>query len=440
MDKQERARHLLQQYLNNTINSIELQELTQLLLEDKNSGDLQAALGAIIDRSPAMPGYREEEWEHLYRKIRDARPGREATEFGREFGGATGSRREVGRRYRLAAAAAIIFVLLGGGGAMLFLKAGGSKPVAAAAAGKQIPGDDIGPGRNKAVLTLADGSTIDLDEAKDGTIAKQGNSKLVKLSGGQLAYQQNRAEGNQDSRGGHAQGGPEMSGPEADGSETGRSAGRTENAKTAFNTISTPKGGQFQLVLPDGSKVWLNAASSLKYPTVFSGKKRTVELRGEAYFEIAPNATMPFTVNAGAQIEVLGTHFNVMAYNDEQAVKTTLLEGRVKVHSGDQSVLLAPGEQARSKDNGALTTATVDTDEAIAWKNGLFRFNEATIEEVMRQVSRWYDVEVVYVNAMPKDLFRGEIYRNVNVSKVLKVLELSGVRFTVEGKKILVQS
>jgi len=426
MDKQERARHLLQQYLNNTINSIELQELTQLLLEDKDSGDLQAALGAIIDRSPALPDYREEEWEHLYRKIRDARPGREATEFGREAGETVEFGRVVGRRYRLAAAAAIIVVLLGGGGAMLFLKAGGSKPVAAAAASKPIPGEDIGPGRNKAVLTLADGSTIDLDEAKDGTIAKQGNSKLVKLSGGQLAYQQSRAGGNQDSRGGGTPGSPE--------------AGRPENPKTAFNTISTPKGGQFQLVLPDGSKVWLNAASSLKYPTVFSGKKRTVELRGEAYFEIAPNAAMPFTVNAGTQIEVLGTHFNVMAYNDEQAVKTTLLEGRVKVHSGEQSVLLAPGEQARSNDNGALSTATVDTDEAIAWKNGLFRFNEATIEEVMRQVSRWYDVEVVYVNAVPKDLFRGEIYRNVNVSKVLKVLEVSGVHFTVEGKKILVQS
>ena len=411
MDKQERARHLLQQYLNNSISSTELQELTQLLLEERHSGDLQAALGAIIERSPALPDYREEEWEHLYRKIRDARPGWMPMQV------VESNEIRPRRRYRLAAAAAIIFVLLSGGGVLL-LKTGGSKPVAAAVGGKPAAGEDIGPGRNKAVLTLADGSTIDLDEAKDGTIANQGNSKLVKLNGGQLAYQQSRGSG--------AQGGPE--------------SGKPENRKPSFNTISTPKGGQFQLVLPDGSKVWLNAASSLKYPTAFSGKKRTVELQGEAYFEIAPNATMPFTVDAGAQIEVLGTHFNVMAYNDEQAVKTTLLEGRVKVHSGDQSVLLAPGEQARSKDNGALTTTTVDTDEAIAWKNGLFRFNEATIEEVMRQVSRWYDVEVVYVNAVPKDLFRGEIYRNVNVSKVLKVLEISGVHFTVEGKKILVQS
>ncbi|HMI61587.1 MAG TPA: FecR domain-containing protein [Puia sp.] len=283
-------------------------------------------------------------------------------------------------------------------------------PLTAADRIKPAP-DDIGPGGNKATLTLADGSTIDLDQAKNGTIQQQGKSQLVKVNGDMLAYKENRQ------------------------------ANKEDDPKTSFNKISTPRGGKFQLVLSDGSKVWLNAASSLTYPTTFSGKERSVQLQGEAYFEIAPNAAKPFKVyHEGLQIEVLGTSFNVMAYKDEQTVKTTLLEGRVRVHNGDQSVQLSPGQQAQSNDQEPFSIATADLEEVVAWKNGLFRFNESTIEEVMRQISRWYDVDVVYGSTIPKDLFRGEIYRNVNVSAVLKVLEVSGVHFRVEGKKIFVLS
>jgi len=423
MDKKERAAYLLKQYLNNNITLKELQELTGLLQEEGNAEDLQAAFGSLIDQSTALPDYQETEWESLYRKIRKAGPGR---------------KREI-RRYWLAAAAIIIIFL--SGGTILFLKNNRTKETPPTASRTHNSQHDISPGSNKAILTLADGSKIDLDEAKDGQIGQQGNARLVKLGGGQLAYRESREADRKNSQDGKKSGVPEIS----------------------FNKISTPRGGQYQLILPDGTRVWLNAASSLTYPTAFSGKERSVELEGEAYFEVAKNAAMPFRVfittqplhagerakepnsglspeHEGTQIEVLGTHFNVMAYTDEHIIKTTLLEGRVKVHSGDRAAMLAPGEQAKVSDKGMLTKAPADTDEAIAWKNGLFRFNEATIEEVMRQISRWYDVEVIYVNGAPKDLFRGEIYRNVNISKVLKVLEASGVHFTVEGKKILVQS
>jgi ferric-dicitrate binding protein FerR (iron transport regulator) len=272
------------------------------------------------------------------------------------------------------------------------------------------PGGDVLPGSNRATLTLADNTTINLDDAKNGVLGQQGNTQLVKNKDGQLTYH------------------------------------TISTSPLAYNLLTTPRGGQYQLLLPDGSKVWLNAASSLKYPTCFSGKERVVELQGEAYFEIAHNASMPFKVavllqkgQAPAEIEVLGTHFNVKAYADEPAVRTTLLEGAVRVHRGDATQALQPGQEANWSGNSGIRVATADVEEAVAWKNGLFKFNGATIGDVMRQLSRWYDVEVVYTNGVPADLFQGEMYRNANVSRVLKVLGASGVHFTVEGKKILVQ-
>jgi ferric-dicitrate binding protein FerR (iron transport regulator) len=274
------------------------------------------------------------------------------------------------------------------------------------------PAADIMPGGNKAILTLGDNTTINLDDAKNGVVGQQGNTQVVKSKEGRLDYY---------------------------------TVGAKASAIT-YNLLTTPRGGQYQLALPDGSKVWLNAASSLRYPTAFAGKERVVELHGEAYFEIAPNPSMPFKVavsqqagEAPAEIEVLGTHFNVKAYADEPAVHTTLLEGSVRVRKGRNIVPLQPGQQASWNSARDVRVVPADVEEAVAWKNGLFKFNEATIEDVMRQLSRWYDVEVVYTNGIPGDLFRGEIYRNVNVSKVLKVLEASGVQFKVEGKKILVQ-
>jgi len=415
MNTNERISYLLKLYLADNITRMELQELKDLLLQEKSVTAFHDALDALIEQSPAIPDYEEAAWEPLYQKILEGKTSGMERSSGRG--------RIVHLFKKRGWAAAAILILLAAGSWLLARQPSGKEIVRAIRTQQRSAGDDVAPGGNKAILTLADGSTIDLNAADNGLVGQQGNSKLIKLGGGQLAY------------------------------KTAASGKLQAASPTAYNTIATPKGGQYQLILPDGSKVWLNAASSLRYPTAFSGKERVVELKGEAYFEVAPltpkdeHGKMPFRVHIapatgsgpGMDVQVLGTHFNVMAYADEKSINTTLLEGAVKLNEGDHSALIRPGEQGKLNSGNGFKVAPVDTEEAIAWKNGLFRFNEASIEEVMRQISRWYDVEVVYVNEAPKDLFRGEIYRNVSVSKVLKVLEASGVHFTVEGKKILVQ-
>ena len=213
-----------------------------------------------------------------------------------------------------------------------------------------------------------------------------------------------------------------------------------DDSKVSYNTITIPNGGQYQLILADGTKVWLNAASSLKFPTAFPGKQRTVELTGEAYFEVAKNKNQPFNVKTPTQtVQVLGTHFNINAYSNEPFVKTTLLEGSVNVSSAGGSLLLKPGQQALLNNSGLATLKDdVDTDEAIAWRNGLFQFNDVDIKTIMRQVARWYDVDVEFKGQVPAYTFHGKISRNLNASTVLKIFELSGINFTIEGRKIIV--
>lgn len=266
---------------------------------------------------------------------------------------------------------------------------------------------DIAPGSNKATLTLANGSVITLDGAKNGQLAKQRNSIVNKAKDGEVVYQSNTRQATADI--------------------------------VEFNTITTPRGGQYAVVLPDGSKVWLNAASSLKFPVAFTGAERNVELTGEAYFEVAKNKQKPFKLSVnGATVEVLGTHFNVMAYNDEARLRTTLLEGSVKISKNDKSGLLKPGQQADidKQDNIKITDA--DTEQAMAWKNGYFKFSRDNIQTIMRQLSRWYDIDVVYEGSIPTDEFVGKIRRSVNVSEVLRVLELNNVHFKIANKKIIV--
>lgn len=268
---------------------------------------------------------------------------------------------------------------------------------------------DIQPGGNKAILTLADGTTIVLDSAKDGPLSQQGNTKVIKLNNGQLAY--------------HSSG--------------------AANTKAVYNTISTPKGGTYQVILPDETKVWLNAASSLRFPTAFSGKERNVEITGEAYFEVTKNKEMPFIVTLNdMSVEVLGTHFNVMAYNDEKAIKTTLLEGAVKVTKNNNSILLKPSQQASlNKTNNDLhVTDDIDINQETAWVHGMFQFNDVDLPTILRQLSRWYDVDVSFSNTVPSDHFTGKVSRNASLSNVLKILELSDVHFKIEGRKIVVTS
>ena len=312
-------------------------------------------------------------------------------------------RRRVISFRRIAVAASILGILVLSG-FLLFNRSGETSFVKGKVNNKRFK-NDVSPGGNKAVLTLADGSTIVLDEAQNGELAQQGNSKIIKLDG-KLSYD------------------PVNKNPK----------------EVVYNTISTPNGGQYQLELADGSLVWLNATSSIRFPTTFIGKERRIEITGEAYFEIAKNREMPFIVAVnGAEVQVLGTHFNINAYNDEDNVRTTLLEGSVKFVSGDNSNILKPGQQFQLAKNGAFNVANdVNVDEVVAWKNGLFAFENATIEKVMRQFSRWYDVEIEY-RGKTDDLFIAEMRRNIKLSDALKALELTGkVKFDIEGKKIIV--
>lgn len=272
--------------------------------------------------------------------------------------------------------------------------------------------NDIPPGTDQAILTLANGKKIVLDGAVNGKIAEQAGISITKTADGQLVYELREST-----------------------NEKGSSAAND------FNTIATPRGGQYQLNLPDGTRVWLNAASSLKYPIRFGEKNREVELQGEGYFEVSKDPSRPFKVKSGTQeLEVLGTHFNVNSYSDDPARKTTLMEGSVRISSKlwIQPKVLLPGQQAIASNNG-VKIVQVNPEEILDWKNGNFVFQDEPLESIMRKVARWYDVEVSYQGA-PADLtFTGVVSRAKNISAVLNALDKTGkIHFKVEGKKVTV--
>jgi ferric-dicitrate binding protein FerR (iron transport regulator) len=261
----------------------------------------------------------------------------------------------------------------------------------------------IQPGSNKAMLTLSDGSTVVLDNTTGTAITDKNGRQIINLNNGQLSYA------------------PSDSSPSA----------------ISYNTLTTPKGGEFQVILPDGSRVWLNSASSLRYPVVFKGTDRQVMLTGEAYFEVANNSTMPFrvTLDNGPEINVLGTSFNINAYQDEEVVKTTLVAGSVKVGNA----LLKAGQQSITG-AGKQTVKYVNIAEETAWKNGYFEFNELPVEAVMKQLARWYDFEVVF-NGHVNGGIVGTIARKESLAKVFELLQQTqSVRFKVNGKKVIVSS
>lgn len=264
--------------------------------------------------------------------------------------------------------------------------------------------NDIGPGQSGAILTLASGETIVLDSAANGSLAEQGNVSVIKKNG-ELVY---KNEGN--------------------------------TSELVYNTMTTPKGRQYNLVLADGSRVWLNAASSITFPTAFIGKERKVSITGEAYFEVTQNRAMPFIVESGMNtVKVLGTHFNVNAYDNESDVSVTLLEGSVNVSRGISHKIIRPGQQARiNKEEKINLVNNVDVDHVVAWKNGRISFQGADIGTVMRQMSRWYDVDIEYSEKM-NDLFYADMSRATMLSDVLKALELTtNVHFKVVGRKVTV--
>lgn len=319
---------------------------------------------------------------------------------------------------RITAAAAIL-LLMGSVAYYTWLKPV-KKEVVASSIG---PAANILPGGNKATLTLGDGSVIVLDSAANGALTQQGETQVTKTKSGELVYTQ-----------------------------TVQNAGSpltTHHSPLAFNTLATPRGGQYQLVLPDGSKVWLNAVSSIRYPASFTGTERRVEITGEAYFEVTHNKKMPFVVTAnGTDVTVLGTHFNVNAYSYENAQRVTLLEGSVRVSQSaignrqsakhnEWAAVLKPGQQAALTADSRFTIHDADVEQAVAWKNGKFSFGEtADIHSVMNQVADWYNVNVVFKGNTNKHI-SGAISRNVNLGLLLQMLKTTGVAdFNVEGKTV----
>jgi transmembrane sensor len=260
------------------------------------------------------------------------------------------------------------------------------------------------PGRVLPSLTLADGRVLTLDSASEGALIQQGKTRVEKMKNGQIAYS------------------------------------ATDSSEVVYNTLTVPRGSDIvQLQLADGSKVVLNAGSAITYPTAFTGKSRSVSLTGEAYFDIAPNPGKPFTVVKGdTKISVLGTEFDMNAYDDEASVDVTLVRGLVKVGQGTNSSRLNPGQQAQISSTIRIKE-DVDIDEVTAWKNGRFQFEGTGIEEVMRQIARWYGLDIVYQGAIRNQHFTGGISRDVNVSQVCKMLETTGAaKFRIEGPKIIV--
>lgn len=307
---------------------------------------------------------------------------------------------------KIIAAASIVFVISAGLWFYQTFQQKGKKE------GIDLAANDIKPGKNIATMTLSNGQVVNLSDAKRGVV----------IDAAKLSYN--------------------------DGSSLEHlSEGNTINDHEKI-MITTPRGGQYQVELPDGTRVWLNAASSIHFPASFSGlSRRLVELTGEAYFEVTKTKTkhIPFVVTSnGQEVEVLGTHFNINAYTDEGSIKTTLLEGLVRVSNAAKTkeaktaeIVIHPGEQAQFA-RGQIRTNQVDVGEIMSWKEGYFQFNNADIKAIMRQISRWYDVDVRYEGTTPELAFSGEIQRNLSISRVLKILNKSGVHFRIEGKEVIV--
>jgi transmembrane sensor len=385
----------MEKYLAGTITGPEWEQLVRMSESAPNQVILQKMVDDILAAGP--PGEDEERKlrDLIYRQMERRMQVREPA--------------PVIRVRRLATAAAAIVLLIAGVAAYRFShdngpRSNGTHPAMAATQGN----DDVLPGSNKATLTLSNGTVVLLDSVHNDAIPLQGGSHVLK-AGDQLIY-------------------------------AAAAVSSREKTDMVYNILSTPRGGQYRLNLPDGSRVWLNAASSIKYPTTFTGKDRVVSITGEAYFEVTDNQAMPFKVRVNdAEITVLGTHFNVMAYEDEGPANTTLLEGSVKISQSNSSTLLQPGERAEWDAKGDIKLRKdVDVNEAVAWKNGYFYFNHAGLPSVLRQLTRWYDIEVVYKGMPPVRQFEGEIERDLTLSQVLKLLERNGVQFTIQGKKLIV--
>jgi transmembrane sensor len=373
---------LFHKYTEETMSPEEFRRWQIMLLDEDNTGKLERLLSVLADTDHSTFG-KDAPLQRMYTHIMQT---------------TTSLRPTVYRRYIRWVAAASLIVLIGAGIFRWRQQTG---------IHSQVVKYDVAPGSTKAVLQLANGSLITLDSISKRQI-QLGNA-IARQVNGQLNYE------------GTANGDP-----------------------GGINVLTTPRGGQFQVVLPDGTRVWLNAASSLSYPTAFTGKERLVEVSGEAYFEVAKDERKPFRVKISRQenyIDVLGTHFNVNAYADEGIIRSTLLEGRIRFSAGE-TVVLSPGQQAvliAGTPSPKVLTG-VDTSAIMAWRAGLFNFEGQHLREVMRQLSRWYNIEVVYDQEVPDVVFGGKILRNVSLTQLLKILTDAGIHFRLEpGGKLIIQ-
>jgi len=382
---EERIHYLLQQFTAKTLSQAEREELL-VLAENSTSLLSDEIVKMIIAEEEHAPNVVEEKWSPVLNKILAVdKPAR--------------SPKRILMKSLKWVAAAVVFIVFS---FTAYLSLQKKK--------EHVFATDVAPGKNKAILTLADGKKISLSDAMNGDVAKEAGFSITKTADGQLVYNVAGSENVNDTR---------------------------------LNTISTPNGGQWQIQLPDGSNVWLNAASSIQYSlNIGTAKQRLVKLNGEAYFEVAKNAAHPFIVETDKQsVEVLGTHFNINSYKDEPLTKTTLLEGSVRVshNKTNESEVLKPGEQSLVSVSG-IATKEVDVDEAIAWKNGYFMFNNERQESILRKVARWYNVEIEYADADAKNvMYYGTVSRFEKISKVLRKFEKTGeVRFDIVGNKLIV--
>ena len=379
-DHQTRIAYLLERYVNKSCSREELDELFAAI----GKGDDPEALDRFLEESwHAELPVPDIDYEQAYQQIRPV----------------SKPRGMVIMLKRIAVAAAIL-LLAGAAYWLLGRRQAAQQPELAGQAGIAL----IAPGSNRAMLTLGDGSVVTLDSAGKQVIRQEGVA--IQQQNGQLSYASQPADGS-----------------------------------VHYNKLTTPRGGQFRVVLPDGTKVWLNSASMLRYPTAFTGNERVVELDGQGYFEVAANARQPFKVKVqNMEVQVLGTDFDIMAYRDEATINTTLLTGSIQVKEGSHEQLLRPGQQAViDNEDHQLTVRTADIRKVIAWKNGLFVFNNMALPAILREVARWYDVDIVYTTSPGTELYGGGIGRNLQLADILALLEGNGYNhFKVEGRKVIV--
>lgn len=382
-----RIEYLVERYFDNSVTVAERQELAVWIDCEATPDQLEALLGAAWETHVPLIRMPDDMSDRIVASLFGAAPAAKVLPPARVIW------------YGWWAAASVL--LLGAGGWWMLRH---TTTTPAVVADKQTRyKNEVAPGGDHATLTLADGSVITLDSAGNGLLTQQGNVKIVKQSNGELSY-----EGN-------------------------------SSGAAMYNKMATPRGGQYRLKLPDGTLVWLNAASSIFYPAAFTGNERKVIITGEVYFEVAANANMPFKVAAGAtDITVMGTRFNVNAYPEDATISTTLIDGAVKVASSGSDAVLKPGQQAKVNAGTLAVVNNIDTEEIIAWKNGFFQFTDADMPTVMRQIEQWYDVKVTYEGAIPKRSFGGGIQRSLPLSEVLSILEANDVKFKIEGKNITV--